>query len=226
MKKKLICGLLCAGLCLGSVSAAGAEDSFTDVKETDWFAPYVTICVDNGLMKGTGSGSFNPAGTITVAEVATIAARLGASNRGASIPPAPAGAAWYAPYLDYLKGYGVTVGSAETPATRQDFISFLAAVTPSQELTVVNSITTLPDTDDKNVLAFYNAGILTGVDNYGTFAGERTLTRSEAAAMVSRMGTRSRGRTSISAAGTAAQGVRVNTWPKASSRERSTAGRG
>lgn len=185
MKKKLTCALLCLGLCLAPVQAA--ETGFSDVKETDWFSPYVTVCVDNGLMKGTGGGKFSPQGTITVAEVAAIAARLGASNTGTSIPPAPAGAAWYAPYLDYLKSFGVTVSSAEVPATRQDFISFLAAVTPERELAAINSIPALPDTGDRNVLAFYNAGILTGVDDYGTFAGGRTLTRSEAAAMVSRV---------------------------------------
>ena len=36
-------------------------------------------------------------------------------------------------------------------------------------------------------LTFYNAGILTGVDKQGTFAGDRTLTRQECAAMVARI---------------------------------------
>lgn len=185
MKKKILCGLLCLGLCLSS--ALAAESSFADVKDGDWFAPYVSVCVENGLMNGTGGGNFNPSGTISVAEVAAIAARLGASNTGTSIPPAGAGAAWYTPYLDYLRGCGVTVGNVEVPATRQDFISYLAAVTAPEQLTAINAITVLPDTGDENVLAFYNAGILTGVDQYGTFAGNRTLTRSEAAAMVSRV---------------------------------------
>lgn len=185
MRKKILCGLLCVGLCLGS--AQGAEPSFADVKDSDWFAPYVAVCVENGLMNGTGGGNFNPGGTISVAEVAAIAARLGSSNTGSSISPAGSGAAWYTPYLDYLKGYGVTVDNAEVPATRQDFISFLAAVTTPGQLPAINAIHTLPDTNDGNVLAFYNAGILTGVDRQGTFSGDRTLTRSEAAAMVSRV---------------------------------------
>lgn len=185
MRKKILCGFLCAGLFLGS--ALAAESGFADVKDSDWYAPYVAVCVENGLMNGTGGGNFNPGGTISVAEVAAIAARLGSSNTGSSISPVGSGAAWYTPYLDYLKSYGVTVDNAEVPATRQDFISFLAAVTPPEQLTVINAINTLPDTDDRNVLAFYNAGILTGVDRQGTFAGDKTLTRSEAAAMVSRV---------------------------------------
>lgn len=189
MKKKIICGILCLGLCASS--ALGLENSFTDVKDSDWFAPYVAVCAENGLMKGTGGGNFSPVGTITVAEVATIAARLGESLNGQPIPfgtPLPGeDVPWYHWYVEYLKGYGVTVTGPEAPATRQDFISFLAAVTPAQELAAINSITKLPDTTDTGVLAFYNAGILTGVDASGTFAGEKTLTRSEAAAMVSRV---------------------------------------
>ena len=50
-----------------------------------------------------------------------------------------------------------------------------------------NTITALPDTSDAAVLRFYNAGILTGVDDYGTFSGGKTLTRAECAAMVSRI---------------------------------------
>ena len=37
------------------------------------------------------------------------------------------------------------------------------------------------------MLDFYNWGILTGVDKYGTFAPDKTLSRAECAAMVSRV---------------------------------------
>ena len=189
MKKRLVCGLLCLGLCLGSVQAA--ESGFQDVKEGDWFAPYVAVCVDNGLMKGTGDGNFTPNGTVTVAEVATIAARLRESATGDAIPdvtPLPGEVLpWYQKYVGYLTANGVAVPEPSKNATRQDFISLLSAVTPAGKLAAINSISSLPDTADTGVLAFYNAGILTGVDDYGTFAPERTLTRSEAAAMVARI---------------------------------------
>ena len=42
-------------------------------------------------------------------------------------------------------------------------------------------------TADAAVLSFYNAGILTGVDDWGTFAPDKTLTRAETAAMVARV---------------------------------------
>lgn len=189
MKKRILCFALCLGLCLSFAQAA--EPTFADVEENDWFAPYVTICAETGLMKGTGDGKFTPQGTITVAEVAAIAARLGENMNGTPIVYGTAAPGeslpWYHWYVENLKGYGVTVDKPQAPASRQDFISFLAAVTPAASLTPINSITTLPDTADGDVLAFYNAGILTGVDDYGTFAPERTLTRSEAAAMTARV---------------------------------------
>lgn len=49
----------------------------------------------------------------------------------------------------------------------------LAAVVPEDMLTPINQITALPDTADAAVLSFYNAGILTGVDDWGTFAPTR-----------------------------------------------------
>lgn len=189
MKKRLLCGLLCLGLCLGSVQAA--ETGFQDVREGDWFAPYVSVCVDNGLMKGTRDGNFSPNGTITVAEAATIAARLRESATGDAIPditPLPGESLpWYQKYVSYLISNGVAVPEPSKNASRQDFISLLSAVTPAGRLEAINSISGLPDTADTGVLAFYNAGITTGVDEYGTFAGDRTLTRSEAAAMLARV---------------------------------------
>lgn len=189
MKEKLICGVLCLGLFAGAAQAA--ENPFEDVKEGDWFAPYVTVCAENGLMNGTGDGNFSPGGTITVAEVAAIAARMRESVTGEPIPsvtPQPGESLpWYQKYVSYLTSNGVAVPDPSKNAARQDFISLLVAVTPTEELPAINAITSLPDTADEGVLAFYNAGILTGVDDLGTFAPERTLTRSEAAAMIARV---------------------------------------
>lgn len=189
MKKRILCALLCLGLCLSSVQAA--EGGFADVGDTDWFSPYVSVCVEHGLMNGTGGGNFSPEGTLTMAEAAAIAARLGEAlnnravvrgtpNPGETLP-------WYYWEVEYLKDYGVTVDQPQRSATRQDFFALLSAVTPASSLAAINSIEALPDTQDPGVLAFYNAGVLTGTDAYGTFSPQGTLTRSEVAAMVARI---------------------------------------
>lgn len=45
---------------------------FTDVKTTDWFAPYVTTAKDSGLIEGYSDGSFKPENRITRAEACAI----------------------------------------------------------------------------------------------------------------------------------------------------------
>ena len=49
---------------------------FTDVKTTDWFAPYVTAAKDSGLIEGYSDGSFKPENRITRAEACTIVNRV------------------------------------------------------------------------------------------------------------------------------------------------------
>ena len=48
---------------------------FTDVKTTDWFAPYVTAAKDAGLIEGYSDGSFKPESKITRAEACAIVNR-------------------------------------------------------------------------------------------------------------------------------------------------------
>lgn len=64
-----------------AVSFAQANGSavysyFTDVKTTDWFAPYVTAAKDSSLIEGYSDGSFKPENRITRAEACTIVNRL------------------------------------------------------------------------------------------------------------------------------------------------------
>ena len=130
-------------------------------------------------------------------------------------PPAE-GEAWYQPASDYLLGLPILNETDETtdpevlnsisqlpltlwameefedyasrPCTRYDFIFFLAAILPEDALEPINSITSLPDvTQHAVILDFYNAGILTGSNEYGAFNGLDTLNRGQAAAMLARV---------------------------------------
>lgn len=189
---------LCAALTLTPALAAG-EDKFpavseypgyADVAETDWFYANARLCYEVGLMTGTDKG-FEPKAILTVGSVAAIAARMNEALTGEPIPMATPAVGqtlpWYASYVDYLTQRGVAVGDPEQNATRQEFVAMLSAILPEDALAPINAIRRLPDTADADVLAFYNAGILTGIDGYGTFAGDRTLMRSECAGMVSRI---------------------------------------
>ena len=52
-----------------------ANNNFTDVKSTDWFASYIGTANTYGIVNGVGGGKFNPYGTITRQEAATMVAR-------------------------------------------------------------------------------------------------------------------------------------------------------
>lgn len=201
MKRALTAAGLILALAL-STSALAAEPLFPKTAEMPAFtdlAPVpvsggawydyqsVKTTVEAGLMKGTGT-AFYPGGDITLAEVAAIAARVNEKTTGYAIPAQVKGQLWYAPYLAVMTHLGVSVGADPTvKATRSDFVRILSAVLPDSYLTPINSITTLPDTKDAAVLRFYNAGILTGKDAYGTFYGDQSLLRSEVTAMLARI---------------------------------------
>ena len=197
--KKLAALVLSAALMMGSAAAVTPEEAFpkvndypgySDVQPTDWFASAAQACYEVGLMTGTNTG-FSPKSNLTVAQVATIAARMHAAITGESIPiatPKPDQTLpWYFSYVHYLEQLGIAVPDPEKDATRQEFVDLLCGVVPEDMLSPINTVTALPDSTDPDVLAFYNAGILTGMDQWGTFLPDKTLTRAEAAAMVARV---------------------------------------
>lgn len=207
--KKVLSLILALALCLGMTPAFAAGDSaadkfpvvraypgFSDVAGTDWFSNTVELCYSVGLMNGTDAG-FDPYGVVSVAEAAALSARLHSLlSGGDGTIPQPEDAAWYEGSLQYLSALAEEAGDSYVqellqypaePADRSDFFSLLALAVPEEYLTPINEIGSLPDTDDAGVLAFYKAGILTGVNAYGVFCGGRTLTRSEMASMAARI---------------------------------------
>lgn len=210
MKKRMTCAALALTLCLGLCPAFAAEEKFpavntypgyADVAEGDWFYNNAKLCYEVGLMTGTDKG-FEPNKTLTVGECAALAARMGEKLTGETIPevdpahyvvsPPP----WWAKYKEHLLSLDPhltgLLAQPDEAITRYGFLSLLNLVCAPEEglLEPINHIEALPDPDFRNdvvALQFYNAGILTGTDKYGTFAGPRSLTRAEAAAMVSRI---------------------------------------
>ena len=197
--KKLAALVLSAALLVGSAAAITPQEAFpkvndypgyTDVQAGSWYAAPVQVCYEVGLMTGTNTG-FAPNQVLTAGEVAAIAARMNEAITGEPIPmatPKPGETLpWYFSYVEYLESLGIDVPDPAKQATRQEFVTLLSAVVPEDMLSPINTITALPDSTDPDVLRFYNAGILTGVDSWGTFAADKSLTRMETAAMVARV---------------------------------------
>ena len=296
--------LLSLSLALSALLALPAA-ALSDVPENAWYAEAVQVCLDQGLMKGTGGDAFFPHANVTLAEVMTVAVRLHYQAKGgvgdppaapeawgtgtlttpsgavllafdtcdldrgltyrydqenprrlhvyltvsraelaaltpaggaaeavltlngvqvltgslapaegsatrmefvadsgsdytafnrefSAFLPAPATGLWYRDALWYAREHGLLDGqpmetSFEDPAARLDLAEWLYAALPAEALSPINTVDTLPDSADQEVLALYRAGILTGVDETGAFAPYRTLSRAELATVLARI---------------------------------------
>ncbi len=183
------------------------DDRFTDVKTGDWFYDNVEYLYELGLTQGQSETSFGASNTISVAEVITFAARVrsvffyGDSEYAAKQFP---GGEWYSPYLEYLK-YAGAIGTEadsvmETKATREFTAHILANTLPAQAYSTLNAdimveaagtgmyMGDIFDTlYDEDILILYMTGICSGTDSYGNFYPKTTITRSELAAMLTRL---------------------------------------
>ena len=172
-----------------------ADGIFADVKAGDWFASNVKAAYEYGLMNGKGEDRFDPAGSITVAETITLAARIHAIHTTGTLDGFAATSPWYQTYVDYAAEHGMLDGDGyemDKPATRAQFAGILAYALPTAEMQVKNDVQSIPDVAENDryaeeIYTLYRAGILTGSDASGMFNPDNTIKRSEAATVITRM---------------------------------------
>ncbi len=170
---------------------------YSDVKEVSWFYAPIKLCTETGLMQGNGDGTFLPDNLLIVGQAAIVAARLhNLLHGGDGKIKNPEGAVYWEGSVEYLAHLATAqedhaaLNVLAAPASyisRANFIRLLALGLDADTLPPINTVAALPDTDDPTVLMFYRAGILNGMDKYGTFSGDLTLKRSECAAMLARI---------------------------------------
>ncbi len=117
---------------------------FTDVAASDWFYNDVKYCYDNGLMTGMGNNRFEPYGTTTRAQFATVLYRMaGSPNVGGMSCPfsdVPANS-WYRSAVIWAFNNGIVKGTSETTftpdasITREQMVSMLYRYSGSKEVT-------------------------------------------------------------------------------------------
>jgi len=186
--------------------ARSYDGKFADVKGS-WCESYVETVCEAGLMEGRTADRFDPNGTLTEAQRLVIGARLHALFYGKTVESAAPGEPWWMPAARYyLAVDGNTTDDpaafaefADTPASRLSFALQMVWSTPAESLPAINTVTKIPDFDDSvlfaagfggpdtPILDLYQAGILNGVDKWGSFCGDGTLTRGQAAAMLARV---------------------------------------
>lgn len=171
------------------------DGQFTDVTPDDWYSDSVAAAYEQGIMAGEGEGLFNPSGQITVAQTIIMAARLHKIYNTGSSGFEP-GETWYGPYVDYARENGIIAGEPilDTAATRGQFADILSRALPSEVFNQINDISenVIPDvkTGDEyagTIYMLYRAGVVTGSNTRGAFFPHSTVSRAEAAAIVTRM---------------------------------------
>lgn len=168
---------------------------FTDVDPVQWYAGGIRTAYEFGLVNGNSETTFNPDGSITIAETLALACRLHRIYNGGT-GVFEQGAPWYQVYVDYAVDNSIIVAGKYSDytakATRTDFAAIMAAAFPETALPAINDVRRIPDVKKtaasaESVYLLYNAGILTGSDEFGTFNPTSNIKRSEVATIVTRM---------------------------------------
>lgn len=102
------------------VYALSPDTGFLDVKDSDWFAPYVDVCVKAGLMNGVGDGLFAPDKTLSQRECAILALRLHQMGQGGNGVFDPAPADWDYALLTLADGTVISQGYLGGKASGMD----------------------------------------------------------------------------------------------------------
>lgn len=197
-KMKKYIGLILAILII--LQPLGAETAtFSDVNTSDWCHENVTLLVREGAIQGYPDNTFRPQNTITTAEfIKSTMSILGYKN----VPSK--NTHWADGYISKAMDLGIASSeisvNPDSPITRYNMARIVSNVLshqkymPDAELPVYESlikdireISKLNNPEIKEaVLTSYSSGILTGY-NDGTFKGNSTLSRSEAATVLLRI---------------------------------------
>ncbi len=165
------------------------EGQFEDVPEDAWFYPYVSAAFEYGFVSGKGDGVFDPDGSITLAETLVIADQIRSVYMDVEVDRTPDGP-WYTPYVRYALQNGIiedgTYSDYSARATRAQFAAIMAEALPDEAMPEIAEIRVIPDVPAsagyaEPVYKLYNAGIVSGSDEYGTFHPASDIKRSEVA---------------------------------------------
>lgn len=170
------------------------QAGFTDVA-SDWSYSLIKTCYELGLMSEQSPGKFGPNDKVTIAEGVAAAARIHNLWRGGN-GSFPSSAPWYQSAVDYAVQNDIMAqgqfSSFTAAITRAQLADLLAQVLPKKDYAPINSVKSLPDVNDNTpgaagIFKLYNAGIVSGIDAYGTFAPNSTISRAQMAAILCRL---------------------------------------
>ena len=193
--RRLAAGALSIALAVTmlSTTAFAASVKFTDVPDSHWASTSISKMADKGIMSGIGNSLFAPSNTLTGAEFVTMIVRHFYEDKlGAE------GEKWYSEFMDAAKRVNILTGTnvtAEGTINRYDMAQLMynvlkaegVSTSPLPDTSKVADWASVPSTYRDAVSVCYNMGMLTGVDNKGTFNGTGVMDRAQAAVVMSRL---------------------------------------
>lgn len=176
-----------------STTAFAASVKFTDVPDSHWAFSSITEMADKGIMSGIGNNLFAPSQQLSNAEFITMLVRQFYSDKLGT-----EGGTWYAPFMAAAKSANILTGTnvtAEGTINRYDMAQLMYNVLKAEGITTsslsdtskVADWASVPSIYRDAVSVCYNMGMLTGVDNKGTFNGTGVMDRAQAAVVMDRL---------------------------------------
>ena len=179
----------------------GRIPTVVDVGPRDWYALWVDIAYNTGIMSGTGGNACEPGREVTVAEAIQMAANMDSRYKGDTFhTTAHVSSPWYTDAVTYCLTSGIISRDQFDDYGRQITRRELAQVFAATELArslpqrnspirVMTSVEDVPASDPASsaIYSLYTKGILTGVDQNLSFRPEDAVTRAEVAALAARL---------------------------------------
>lgn len=178
---------------LAAPTLAYTTPDFSDVPQSHWAYEAVMKMADAGVIKGTGNGMFSPEMKLSTEMFIVLVGRV-------VFPDAKAeGSDWSGPYVAEAKAKGLLDGTNITDSnlkgdiSRYDMAVVLRAAGKQLGVTEkaaqqgeVTDYGEIPTKYAEAVLAVYGMGLIRG-DQTGSFNGNNSMTRQEAATVMSRL---------------------------------------
>ena len=190
MKKKIV-SIVLSLLLLGNITAF-ANETYTDVKESDYFFTNVEFATEKGIINGIGNNQFNPQGILTVAQAIKISACINANFYEKEIMPYDSSAHWAESFYAYALENGIiketdfAKSDFDNAITRDKLFYIFANTLPDSEYIAINEKELAPEKDMSNYIEkLFCAGIVVGNEN--GFELEKNITRADTTILISRM---------------------------------------
>ncbi|MBQ4091942.1 MAG: S-layer homology domain-containing protein, partial [Firmicutes bacterium] len=200
MKKKSTLILLVMLLVLAFAMPVSAA-SFTDVKDSDWFAPFVYDLSDQSILSGYPDGTFRPQNTVTRGEFVKIlafASKDDLSAYGKNLPFADSKNHWSKANIDWAYQNGIVNGKSSTSfdpdgkITRQEMAVMIYRYADYKNIALPKKADPIAFSDSNDisnwakdaVSAMQQSQIISGYPDK-TFKPTNNANRGEAAKMIS-----------------------------------------